>query len=166
MRRLWAIGLVGLAVVLQLSILPALRPLGVVPNLALVGLTLVALQVVTSEALALAVLGGVILDLASGANFGLWTGIFMLVALASGMLHRAGIELEQVPVALVMVGMGTILIALVIWIGLARGTGHWSLGTWGGRLVVELVINLTLTILLRPVVRMLVGGERQAESGG
>jgi hypothetical protein len=152
---------------MQVSLLPALRPFGVVPNVALVTLVLVGLYMPTSEVLVAATAAGLILDLAGGANFGLWTGVLLLVALAIGMLHRAGIELEAAYVAPVLVAAGTLVIALVIWLGVTARTAHFAGFDWIGRLLIELVINLVLTMMLRPLVRLtLVGRGRQNESGG
>jgi len=93
----------SLAVILQVSFLPAVRVFGVVPNIALVLMVLISMIVVTSEALIVAALSGLVLDLASGSNFGLWTGVMVLVALAVGMMQRAGLELDRIVVALVLV---------------------------------------------------------------
>jgi len=166
-RRLAAILLVGLAVILQISLLPALRPFGVVPNLALVIVVLVSMRVVTSEAVIGAAASGLVLDLASGSNFGLWTGVLVLSVLAVAMVQRAGIELDRVFVAPVLVSAGTLVISLVIWVSLISSVTHWPAANLGGRLAIELVINLVLTIVLRPVVRMLIGGGGpQIEPGG
>ncbi len=166
MRRLAAALVVAAAVLIQLSLLPALRPFGVVPNLLLVVIVLVCLSLPTSEVLVAAAAGGLVLDLGSGANFGLWTGVLMLVALVGGVLHRAGIELDRAPVAPALVAVGTILIAVGVWIGLLKSGGPWPGLSPGGRLLVELVINLSLTMLLRGPLGWLMGMGRQASAGG
>jgi rod shape-determining protein MreD len=110
-----ALALVSLAVLLlQVGLLPALRPFGVVPNLALVWIVLIGLEGSASLALIYAVVIGVSLDVASGASFGLWTGMLVLAALAAGVVHRAGIELTGSLVAAVMVAVGTVLTTVVI----------------------------------------------------
>lgn len=159
MRRILAFTLVALSVVLQVSLLPAFRPLGVVPNLALVMVVLVALKLATSEALIAATAAGLALDVAGGANFGLWTGTLMLATLVIGMVHRAGIELDRAFVAPVLVMAGTVVLTSVIWLGLLTGGQHLAPG-FVLKLVVELVINLTLTVVLSPVVRVVSGGVR------
>jgi rod shape-determining protein MreD len=166
-RRLGVFLLMSLVVILQVSFLPAVRPFGVVPNIALVMMVLVSLSVVTSEALIVAALSGLVLDLASGSNFGLWTGVMMLIALVVGMMQRAGLELDRMFVALVLVAAGTAVIALVIWTALFPSVAHWPAVELAGRLAIELVINLVLTILLWSPVRLLLGGSGpRAESGG
>jgi len=157
----------SLAVILQVSFLPAVRVFGVVPNIALVLMVLISMIVVTSEALIVAALSGLVLDLASGSNFGLWTGVMVLVALAVGMMQRAGLELDRIVVALVLVAAGTAVIALVIWTAIFPNVAHWPAAGLTGRLAIELVINLVLTMLLWSPVRLLLGGSGpQAEPGG
>ena len=152
---------------LQLSLLPALRPLGAVPNLSLVIIVLAALYVATSEALAAAAVCGLMLDLASGANFGLWTGVLMLGTLVAGMLRRAGVELDRAMVAPVLVLLGTLMMATVIWVGLAARAAHFPGASLAGKLAIELMINLSLTVMLRPLVRLVLAGRgRQVDSGG
>jgi len=166
-RRLAVIVLMSLAVILQVSFLPAIRLFGVVPNVALVAMVLVSLNVVTSEALSVAALSGLVLDLASGSNFGLWTGVMVLIALAVGVMHRAGLELDRVFVAFGLVAVGTLVITSVIWTALVPSVAHWPVADLAGRLTIELVINLVLTMMLRPLVRLLLGGSGpQAEPGG
>jgi rod shape-determining protein MreD len=143
-----------LAVMLQVSLLPALRPLGVVPNVALVTVALVALYMATSEALILAAGCGLALDLAGGANFGMWTGILMLVVLVVGLMGRAGIELDSWWVGLMLVGIGTLLMTIVIWMSLVTGGANWPVPLdWVRRLVTELVLNLLLVAVLRAGLR-------------
>jgi rod shape-determining protein MreD len=155
MKRLVLLILAILVVLAQMSLLPALRPLGVVPNLALVFITLIGLGGTASTTLVAAVLGGFLLDLASGANFGLWTGTFVLVALVTGLLHRAGIEAGGAMVALVTVAAGTIIMAIVILSGLIASAHSWPIGTVALKLLTEIVLNLSLTLALRPLIRFL-----------
>jgi hypothetical protein len=158
MRRVLFVVTAIICILLQMSLLPALRPLGVVPDLALVLVALVGLEGTASAALMVAVAGGLALDLASGAYFGLWTGILVLVALTMGLLHRAGIELGGGIVAIVMVAVGTVLMTLVIWLGLIDTVSHWPVGWLLVRLGTELGLNLALTVALRPLVRWLLRG--------
>lgn len=166
MRQAVLILLVTLAVILQVSLLPGLRPFGVVPNLVLVVIVLSALQVVTSESLMAAAASGLVLDLVSGANFGLWTGVLMLTTLVVGLMRRAGIELDGLVVAAMLVTAATIVIAAVVWLTFLTAAAHWPVSEAAGRLTVELVINLGLMILLRAPIRWMLGGGRpRAETG-
>jgi rod shape-determining protein MreD len=159
-KRVVFVGLMMIAIVLQLSFLPALRPFGVVPDLLLAIVVLAGLEGTASLALITAVAGGLAMDLASGANFGMWTGILLLAALATGLVHRAGLELGSGVVAVVLVAAGTLLSALVILLGLVSVTSHWPVAALVGNITAELVLNLILTIGLQPLVRWAVPGEQ------
>jgi len=152
-KRAALVVLVGLGMLLQLSLLPGLRPLGVVPSLALVLVVLVGLEGTASQALVAAVTGGVALDLGSSADFGLWTGLLVVTALMTGLLHRAGVELESVMWSLALVAGGTIVVSLLILVGIADSVGRWQWGLVIWRLVAQLGLNLALTVVLRPLVR-------------
>lgn len=153
MRRWGLVVLVVAGVVLQLSLLPALRPLGAVPSLMLVLVALVGLEGTASQALWVAVAGGLAMDFGSSADFGLWTGLLVVTALVTGLLHRAGVELESVMWSLVLVAGGTILVSVVILVGIADSAGRWQWGVVIWRLVAQLVLNMLLTVMLRPLVR-------------
>jgi rod shape-determining protein MreD len=147
--------LVMAGILLQLSWLPALRPLGVVPDLALVLVVLVGLEGTASQALLVAVAGGLLMDLASSAGFGLWTGVLVVVALVTGLLQRAGVELESMMWSLALVAAGTLVANVVILVGIADSVARWQWGTVAWRLVVQLGLNLVLVVCLRPLVRWL-----------
>lgn len=160
MRRLALILLVGMAVVLQMSLLPGLRPFGVVPNLVLVVIVLASLYVVTSEALAAAAMSGLILDLVSNVNFGLWTGVLMLTVIVVGLMRRSGIELDGLMMAVGLVSAATIVIALVIWATFIGKAANLAFSDVAGRLLIELVINLGLMMVLMVPIRWLLRGGR------
>ncbi|MDB5178061.1 MAG: hypothetical protein JWN01_4 [Patescibacteria group bacterium] len=158
MKRFWTVLLVSVALMVQLSLLPAWRPFGVVPNVMLVLVVLLGLEGTASAALAVAVVAGIALDLASVSNFGLWTGLLMLAALVTGMVRRAGFELSGGIVAVVLVVAGTALSALVILMGVASSVDRWPVGLIVGRGGLEIVVNLALMMALRPAMRWLVAG--------
>lgn len=156
MKRVALAILVGLVVLAQMSFLPGLRPLGVVPNLALVFVVLVGLESAASITMVVAVVCGVLLDLASGANLGMWTGVLVLAALVAGLLHRAGVETDGPLVPAVMVAGGTLVVALVVLSGLVNVAIQWPMGQLLGRFVLELMLNLILMVVLRPLIRRVV----------
>lgn len=160
MRRVALIFLITSSVLLQVSFLPGLRPFGVVPNIALVVLVLASLPVVTSEALVAAAVAGLVLDIVSGSNFGLWTGVLMLTTLVVGLMRRAGIELDGLIIGTILVGAATIVIAVVQWITIVPTVANWPWGSAAGRLMVELMVNLSLMALLRLPIRWMLGGGR------
>jgi rod shape-determining protein MreD len=157
MKRAGLVALIVAGVLLQMSLLPALRPFGVVPNLVLVLVVLIGLEGVSSRALIAGVGAGFILDLVSGSNFGLWTGCLVLAALVTGLLHRSGIE-PGAGITSVMVAAGTAVMAVVIVVGLWPTTADVPIGLLAGRLLMEIVLNLGLAMALRPAVRWLTGG--------
>jgi rod shape-determining protein MreD len=167
MKRAALIVFMGVMVVLQLSLLPGLRPFGVVPNVALVGVVLSAIYLATSEVLVAAAVAGLILDIVSGPGFGLWTGVFILVTLVAGLMQRSGIEITGTVVALGLVAAGTLVISLVLWVTLIAHAHQFPVFVLSGRLLVELVLNLGLTVALKPVARwMFGGGQSRFELGG
>lgn len=160
MRRLGLSVCVALAVLLQLSLLPALQPFGVVPNLVLVVVVLAGLEGVASATLVAAVAAGLAVDLASGADFGLRTGLLVLVVLVIGWLRRAGIELAGGLVAAVLVTAGTVLTSGAILLSVAGVVNDWPVMALLAKLGLELMINLGLLIMLRPVVQWALYGRR------
>lgn len=155
MKQVGFIVLVGIVLVLQLSFLPALRPLGVVPDATLVLVVLVGLASTVSRALAVALVGGLLLDLASGADFGLRLGLFVLAALTTGLVRRAGFHVTSLLVPLVLVAAGTVLADLIVLAGLASTVSSWPVGQLAGIIGLELVVNLLVMLVLRPLVNWL-----------
>ena len=143
--------IVVVCLLLQMSFLPALRPFGSVPDLALVAIVLMGTVSTVSQALIYAVAGGIILDLASGADFGLRTALFVLAALATGLARRAGLTLGGPLVALALVAMGTLIQTLIILADQATHVSHWPVGYLLRVFVVELMLNLILTVMLQPL---------------
>jgi hypothetical protein len=153
MRRAGLILLVAVCVLIQVSLLPALRPFGVVPNLLLGLVALVGLEDTASLALVVAVAGGITLDVASGTPFGMWTVVLVLAALVTGLIHRAGLELAGGLVAGGIVGVGTIIMNLGVLLSLAPVVSHWPVGTLLARIGLQLGLNLILVWVLNPLVK-------------
>ena len=139
-------------VILQVGFIPALRPLGVVPNLVMVAVVLLGLEGTASQAVVAALAGGLVLDLTSGADFGLRTGLFLLAALATGLVHRSGIYLLGPTAAIVVVAAVTLLQTLMILLPLLTFATSWPIGLVVGRFLLELMLNLTLTAMMRPAI--------------
>ena len=83
MRRLLLLLVLAVAIATQISLLPTLRPFGVVPDIVLVLVLLLGLRSTVSQALILALVGGIVMDLSSGTDFGMHTGILVLAALST-----------------------------------------------------------------------------------
>lgn len=148
-----------LAVVAQVSWLPFVRPLGVVPAIVLVVIVLAALESMVSRALMLAVAAGLALDLLSGANFGLWTGILVLETLIAGLVRQAGIDGTQWYVPAVLVAGGTLVLTLAIWLNLVTVASTWPVGWMTATLGIQIVLNLMVMTLVRPLVHWLAADE-------
>jgi hypothetical protein len=161
--KIWLLWLLAAVVVVaQLTLLPALRPLGVVPNVLLGLVVLVGMEGTASEALVLSVAAGVVIDLGSGANFGMWTGVLVLTALLAGLLRRAGVELAGAITETVMVAGGTLVISSVVLVSLVNTVARWQWSLIAVHLVLQLGLNVAVMLLLRPLVRWLL---RQSNTG-
>jgi hypothetical protein len=153
MRRAGLILVVVVAVLVQVSLLPALRPLGVVPNLVLGLVALVGLEDTASLALAVAVAAGITLDVASGIPFGMWTVVLVLAALVTGLIHRAGLELAGGLVAGSIVVAGTIIMNLGVLLSVAPVVSHWPVGKILVQVGLQIALNLALVWALNPLVK-------------
>ena len=159
--KAWLLTIVAILIVLlQISFIPALRPLGVVPNIALVMIALVGLYGTASLALVLAISGGLALDLVSGANFGLYVGLFMVVALAAGYIHRAGLNWSGYVMALGLVSVATLVQNLVILGGLVRVANGWPVGHLLFQMGLEIILNCFAVLGLRPLIRWLMPADQ------
>lgn len=154
MRNAVLVVVLAVAVILQLSFLPALRPFGVVPNILLPIIVCIGLYGRASTAVLAAVLCGLCMDMASGTDFGVWTGTFVLAALACGFVHRAGVELVSA-VSLVIVALGIVVANGVILTSVFGAAGPWS--SVISSLLIQLVIDLIITAAIGPAVRAIVG---------
>ncbi len=148
--------LLGLVLAVQIGLMPALRPFGAVPNLMLVFVVLVGLAGTASTALIAALIGGLLLDLTSGADFGLRIGLLVLAALVTGLVHRAGLTLAGPAVVMAVVAAGTVVENAAVLAGLAGSGTGWPLGFIVGKLALEVVLNLGLILMMRPLVARLI----------
>ncbi len=154
------------AVWLEVSFLAPLRPLGVVPNLALVVMVLVATSVAASTGLALAAVVGLSLDLVSGRNFGLETGFFLLLLLSISLLERLGTDFNNLGLLAGVVAAGTLVVDGAILVSLALGGGGVRWGYAAHTVVLELICNLALLVALRAALAGLLRPPRDALSIG
>lgn len=160
MRNILLAIIVILAIFLQVSFLPALRPFGVVPCILLPIVVFVGLYGQASTALVAALAGGLSMDLASSGDFGLWTGTFVLAALVCGYVHRAGVELIT-PVAVIMVAVATLVVNVVLLTSVYGAPGPWS--AVFNNLVIQVVLNFILTLAVGPLIRPVVRTSNNSE---
>jgi rod shape-determining protein MreD len=143
--------LVLITVWLQLYFLGAIRPLGVLPNLLLVVLVYAGLAREATETVAVALGGGLLLDLASGADFGLRMAFYTVVALVVMVARQMGADFENLGLVLVATAIGAVLYNLVVLASLLaqHGSVGWRLAL--SRTGWELVCDLVLAVVLRPL---------------
>jgi len=113
-RRAVGVGISLIIVLwLQVGFFGGLRLFGVVPNLLLIALTYWALNRQASEALTAALIGGLVLDFASGSDFGLRLAFYSFYALGVMYLRQRGAG-QSVLVISAALATGTILFNLVV----------------------------------------------------
>lgn len=152
-----AIIISALVVWLQLGTLPALRPFGIVPNLALVVVIVLASRLPLASSLGLAIGIGWLLDLGSGSDYGLRTTFYLLVALAVAMLRQLGSDMENFSLLASVVVAATVLLNLAILANLALLHANLPLGFIATKLGLEIGLNLVLLVLVRWIFKLLGG---------
>lgn len=146
MKIIWLIVVAALTVLLQISFLPALRPLGIVPNLPLVILLYASFELAASEALALAVGVGLLLDIASGVDFGLRTAFLSFFALLVIIIRRTGADFTRLSMTLTAVVTAGILWDLAILASVVLAHETVSLGEVVRQVLTETAANALLAI--------------------
>ncbi len=132
---------------LQINFLGAARPLGVLPNLLLITITYFALMRPASQTLAAALVGGLLLDFASGADFGLRMAFYSFYALAVVFLRQAGAASENLGSAAAIVALGTVGYNFAVLGSLILGRTQIPWLTVGRLIGLELLLNLLLTVV-------------------
>jgi rod shape-determining protein MreD len=141
MSMLIRIMIVLIAVGLQVTLFGHWRPLGVMPDLLLLVVILAAMVDEATPSLAMAVGGGLLIDLASGSDFGLRTGFLAVTTLAVIAGRQFGLHAESVLTTLVITALATLLLNLAI-----VGSIHAERVDWG--YVGSLTVRQTLLNLL------------------
>jgi rod shape-determining protein MreD len=134
---------------LQASFLGALRPLDVIPNLLLVILIVAAPICAASQTVTLGVASGVLLDLASGADFGLRTAFYSLLAVTLVFLKRSGADMERWSMAITALAAGTFLYnaAVIGTLIASRVPIPWLVVLQ--RCLAELVMNVVIFVVTK-----------------
>lgn len=159
----WLLRLGGVLVVagLQLSLFGHLRIFGVEPNLMLILVALTALWANATPALATAVGGGILMDLASGSDFGLRTAFLTAICLAIIAVKQLGAHTESLWAALAAITVGTLVFDLLVVA--SSGAGHIQAGYVASIIGRELVLNIVITTGVY-LLRVLVIDRRQQVS--
>jgi rod shape-determining protein MreD len=133
---------------IQVSWFGHVRPLGVMPNVMLVVVVLFGLWSNATPAVAAALGGGFLLDLASGSDFGLRMAFYAVVALAIVAGRQIGLHTDYIITALLAVVVGTILYNVVVLAALGAPLHSVELSRIGRELIDNTVI-LGLLMLVR-----------------
>jgi rod shape-determining protein MreD len=131
---------VVLAAWLQVSWFGHVRPLGVMPNVLLVVIALFGLWSNATPALAAALGGGLLLDLASGSDFGLRMAFYVVMVLAIIAGKQIGLHADSLVTALLVVLVGTLLYDLVVLATLGAPINATVIGLIGRELIDNIVI--------------------------
>lgn len=131
------------AALLEVAFLGHLRPLGVMPNLVVIAVTLAALWSQASPTLVAALAAGLVLDSASGVDFGLRTAFLAALAVSAIAARQLGLHADSLVAAAGIVAVATVLFNLAVIAGLPAAALNWQ--TIGTRIGLELAVNLLLT---------------------
>ncbi len=137
---------------LQIYFFASNRPFGIVPNLVLVMVVLAGAFQTATYTVVTALTGGLLLDLASGGQFGLKLAFFLILALALVLARQNGLELQKFSVLIPVLLVATLLynLSLISVVVLAHGLISWQVVM--GRIVLEAALNLLILVVLKPVV--------------
>ncbi len=94
---------------LQVSLFGSMRPFGVMPSLMVIVVVLISLWGTATSSLAAAIGGGLLLDMASGSDFGLRIAFFVVVSLAIIAGRQLGLQADSFISALALVALATLL---------------------------------------------------------
>ena len=128
---------------LEIAFLGHIRPFGVIPNLVVIAITLSALWSQASPTLVAAISAGLVLDFASGTDFGLRTAFFAALAVCAIAARQLGLHADSLVAAAGIVVLATVLFNLGVVAGLPAASIDWSVVI--NRTGIELLVNLGLT---------------------
>ncbi len=161
MNLIKAIAIVLGVVWLQLALLPVIGPYGIVPNLALVVVVVLAARQPLTSSLAMTVAIGWLLDVGSGSDYGLRTAFYVLLALVTTSLRQFGSDLDHFSLMASVVAATTVMFNLAILANLALTHTSLPLGYIGLRIGIEIILNILLLLPLRSLAGSW-GGRRSA----
>lgn len=151
MKTYLFIGIVLFALVLQVSFLPALRPFGVVPDLLLIVIAAAALTGPLVLAMVTALSGGFVLDLVSGSDFGLRTGLLAITVLICAYVGKSGLQIGFRPQLLIVVLATTSLTALISILQIVFSGGRVELSTVLSGWLIVLALNCIIGLSIGPM---------------
>lgn len=150
---------------LQQATLPTIRPFGVVPNLVLVVVVLLASRLPLPTSLGLAVTVGWLLDSSSGSDYGLRTSFYVLLTLATAILRQIGSDLDNLSLQASLVVAATVLLNVAILVNLALLHVNLPLRIIALKLTAEIGCNLVLLLPTKWVLSRLFGQNHEIVVG-
>lgn len=136
-----------LAACIQVAWFGHVRPLGVMPNIVLIIVIVSALWWEATPSLAVALLGGLLLDLTSGSDFGLRMGFFSVVVLAIVALKQLGLHSTSVITGIGLLVVATILSSAAILATIQAPFSFMAAGKIGAEVIVNIAVMLSLYLL-------------------
>lgn len=152
MRNLKIISLVVGCAVLQLSFFGAMRPFGIVPNLAIILIASLCSSLGDGELVLLSAALGIIFDLSSGADFGLRATFFILFSLALLVVRQIGADFGYLPSVLVAIVLGSLAYNAAIVASLMAGGQAVVPGYYSLLALREIGVDMVLAVLIWPIV--------------
>lgn len=142
-----------LAAWLQAAWLPFIRPFDVVPNLVLAVIVLGTLRLSVSAGLGIAIVGGLLLDLAGGGWFGWSMLVLTAVVLVIGFVNiQVGWEVDGWWVPVLVTVVATAVIACGIWLSVLAHGGQIEWSVVLKSLLLELVTNIVVVLFGRMLI--------------
>lgn len=151
MKNLVLGGLVVLAAWLQVNFLGAVRPFEVIPNVLAIVIICAGLTRTPGETLAMALGGGLLVDFASGTDFGLRMAYFSVLALGILVIKQAGAEMENFGLVVLVVIGATVLYNAAVLANLVWQKAAIDWGLVFKSVAMESGLNAVLALLLRPL---------------
>lgn len=146
MKWLGIVSLAFVVAILQISLLGAWRINGAVLNVSLVLVLVLAMRRLASEAILAALVSGLVLDAASGGQFGLATSSLLCIALFAAVVRQLGVQGDHWPVRVGLTALATTFWGSVHIISIGFGSmlmfSSWSV------VVIEIVLNSGLAVLV------------------
>ena len=132
---------------LQVSWFGHVRPLGIIPNCMLLVVIVFALWSDATPALVAAIGGGLLLDLASGSDFGLNMAFYVVTALALIAGRQLGLHATSIVTGIVATILGTLLYNLVVLATIQEPISSIVVSRVGRELALNLILLLLLYIV-------------------
>ena len=148
MNQYLSFGILFFLALLQATVMPRITVLGVHPDLMLMAVTSWSLLRGSEEGMLWALIGGVVMDLFSGAPFGVCTLALLIVSFLSGLGQRNVFRLDLL-VPILAIPVATLAYQLIV-LGLLAALG-WRAG-WGASLSHVILPSMLVNTLGMPAV--------------